>query len=66
MFTHRGLSGPGILNSSRYIEPGDIVRPNFIDAPSLEKSRQELDGILTENGRQLVKLLLVLIIYLAD
>lgn len=55
LFTHRGLSGPGILNSSRYIEPGDIVRLNFIDAPSLEKSRQELDGILTENGRQLVK-----------
>jgi len=28
-FTHKGISGPGILDSSRYMQVGDIIRFNF-------------------------------------
>ncbi len=28
-FTHKGLSGPGILDASRYIQSGDILKLNF-------------------------------------
>lgn len=30
LITHRGLSGPGILDASRDIRPGDVVRLSFI------------------------------------
>jgi len=30
-FTHKGLTGPGILDFSRYIESGDMLRLNIVD-----------------------------------
>lgn len=30
LFTHQGLSGPGILDYSRFIQPGDIIRLSFV------------------------------------
>lgn len=40
LFTHKGLSGPGILNLSRFIEPGDTLRfsllPRFRTGKELE------------------------------
>ena len=30
-FTHKGLSGPGILDFSRYIQAGDVLNINFLD-----------------------------------
>jgi predicted Rossmann fold flavoprotein len=30
LFTHRGISGPGILDYSRYIRPGDFITVNFL------------------------------------
>jgi predicted Rossmann fold flavoprotein len=30
LFTHRGVSGPGILDYSRYMHPGDLIKVNFI------------------------------------
>lgn len=30
LFSHRGLSGPAILNLSRDVEPGDILRVSFL------------------------------------
>ncbi|MDD4652824.1 MAG: aminoacetone oxidase family FAD-binding enzyme, partial [Methanothrix sp.] len=30
LFTHEGISGPGILDSSRYIRAGDIVKLSFV------------------------------------
>lgn len=32
LFTHKGLSGPGALDISRYTQPGDIVRLELIDS----------------------------------
>ncbi len=31
LFTHQGLSGPGILDASRDIRPGDVVRLSFAE-----------------------------------
>ena len=31
LFTHQGLSGPGILDYSRFIQAGDSIRLSFID-----------------------------------
>lgn len=35
-FTHTGLSGPGILDLSRYIHPGDILKMNLTGIPPSE------------------------------
>jgi predicted Rossmann fold flavoprotein len=37
LFTHRGVSGPVILNLSRYIERGDILAINFLHPRSPEE-----------------------------
>ncbi len=55
LITHRGLSGPGILNNSRYIEPGDTIRLNFVGAANVQECRHELDEIFARSGKQLVK-----------
>ena len=50
-FTHQGLSGPGILDLSRYIRAGDILKLSFMPADkrdALEKwlvDRAQLDGV---------------------
>ena len=35
-FTHKGLSGPGILDFSRFIESGDILKINFTNSNAEE------------------------------
>lgn len=30
LFTHRGLSGPAVLNLSRYVLPGDVIRVSLL------------------------------------
>lgn len=45
LFTHRGLSGPAILQISSYWESGEIIKINFlpdIDALTMLKSEKEL------------------------
>lgn len=42
LFTHQGLSGPGILDQSRHIRSGDILKLSFIEA----KNRKALDDWL--------------------
>ena len=50
LFTHEGLSGPGILDLSRYIRAGDVLKLSFVPEDkrdSLEKwllDRARLDG----------------------
>ena len=48
LFTHRGLSGPGILDFSRHITPGDRLTVSLV--PDLQ--RHELEKILIEKGRK--------------
>lgn len=49
-FTHKGLSGPGILDFSRYIVSGDVLKVNFIDLKP-DEFRNELIAISAIAGK---------------
>ena len=53
-FTHWGLSGPGILDLARYIEPGDTIGINLIDV-NPDTLREEFIKAKAENGKSTVK-----------
>lgn len=55
LITHRGLSGPGILNYSRYVLPGDIIRLNFVSIENEEEFHREFINLLQKHGKSLVK-----------
>lgn len=58
LFTHTGLSGPGILDLSRHILPGDVLRVTFIPAANEEEVRKRLtDAIATGGARQVKSVL---------
>jgi predicted Rossmann fold flavoprotein len=42
LFTHQGLSGPGILDYSRFIRPGDILRLSFVGPVRKEQFVKEI------------------------
>jgi predicted Rossmann fold flavoprotein len=48
LFTHEGLSGPGILDSSRYIRAGDTLKLSFVP----ENKRKALEEWLLDKARQ--------------
>ena len=48
LFTHDGLSGPGILDLSRYIRVGDGLRVSFAG----ERRREEMDNWLLERSQK--------------
>ncbi len=54
LLTHKNLSGPGILNFSRYIMKDDTIKINFINLSEEELSTL-IDRQTKENGKQLVK-----------
>lgn len=54
LFTHKNLSGPGILNNSRYIQKGDTVKINFIGEKS-ENVTKQIEHEASINGKQLVR-----------
>ena len=47
LFTHEGLSGPGILDSSRYVRAGDIVKLSFVP----DDRRKALEEWLIDRAR---------------
>jgi predicted Rossmann fold flavoprotein len=47
LFTHDGLSGPGILDLSRYIRAGDMIKISFLP----EERREELEKWLMEKSQ---------------
>ncbi len=49
LFTHLGLSGPGILDASRGILPGDVVRLSFAGAMRREEFAAEIAVRAAEN-----------------
>lgn len=57
LITHTGVSGPGIINNSRYMQSGDVLKINFAGG-----NPEEFKSILTQkisaNGRMLVKTLI--------
>ncbi len=48
LFTHEGLSGPGVLDLSRYIRSGDVLELSFVP----KEKRQELDRWMVESTGQ--------------
>jgi predicted Rossmann fold flavoprotein len=53
LITHRGLSGPAILNSSRYIKPLDEIRIPIIDPkiePEIFSGKKTLKNVLSNSG----------------
>jgi hypothetical protein len=48
LFTHDGLSGPGILDLSRYIRAGDVLRVSFAG----ERRREEMGNWLLERSQK--------------
>ena len=54
LLTHKNLSGPGILNFSRYMKKNDILKLNFINLKEDELFIL-IDKQIKENGKQLVK-----------
>jgi predicted flavoprotein YhiN len=58
LFTHEGLSGPGILDLSRYIQPGDSVQVSFIAGRNREKVAELLLDALAKDGSRQVKSIL--------
>ncbi|MEI6873862.1 MAG: NAD(P)/FAD-dependent oxidoreductase [Spirochaetota bacterium] len=57
LITHEGLSGPGILDASRYMEEGDLVTVSFCGL-SREACREAFASALTGAPRALVRNLL--------
>lgn len=54
LLTHSGVSGPGILNSSRYMQSKDVIKLNFVGR-NPEQFCQEFTKSLNNNGKILVK-----------
>ncbi|MCM2465000.1 NAD(P)/FAD-dependent oxidoreductase [Methanoculleus oceani] len=56
LLTHTGLSGPGILDASRSIRPGDVLRVAFL--PEAEAVRKRLTDAVAAGGARQVKTVL--------
>ena len=54
VFTHKGISGPGILDFSRYFEPNDVLKINFAKVNQDEFKLKLLEATEKE-GKILVK-----------
>jgi len=54
LITHRGISGPGVMDHSRYMVRNDIVKLNFLGS-SVEDAQGALRLLLNSGGRKLVR-----------
>ena len=52
LFTHEGLSGPVILNISKYVEPGETIRLCY--NKELHELPRRMQGVLRERSRGLL------------
>lgn len=58
LFTHRGLSGPGILNYSRFIQKDDTIKLRLIDVKNEAILVKDLNKKINKNGKFLFKTIL--------
>ncbi|HOU81225.1 MAG TPA: NAD(P)/FAD-dependent oxidoreductase, partial [Methanoregulaceae archaeon] len=58
MFTHTGLSGPGILHLSRYVLPGDTLKISFLPGMRPELLTKDLVDRIAVSGTKQVKSIL--------
>ncbi len=55
LFTQTGLSGPVILNSSRYFCTGDILKLNFFPGLGKDELNRKIINFCSTNGKSMVK-----------
>lgn len=58
LFTHVNISGPVILNNSRYMEKGDVLKINFTHFSNAEEFKDDFEKMIFSSGRQNVKTVL--------
>ena len=58
LFTHTGLSGPGILDFSRFIRPGDLLKVSFVPGNDAQKVNETLIELIATAGNRQVKTVL--------
>jgi predicted Rossmann fold flavoprotein len=58
LFTHTGLSGPAILDLSRFIVPGDLVKIAFIPGIDQGTTRKEFEDRVSSSGHRMVRTIL--------
>jgi predicted Rossmann fold flavoprotein len=59
LFTHGGLSGPGIIDFSRFIRAGDVLAVSFLPGLSPEAAEKALLGRIAASGQRQVATILV-------
>ena len=52
LFTHKGISGPVIINSSRWMEPGDTLTINYLYPKTYEDIKQSFSTSLAQRGKE--------------
>jgi hypothetical protein len=58
LFTHIGLSGPGILDFSRFIRPGDLLRISFLPGLDARTAKEDLLQRIAASGNRRVRTVL--------
>ncbi|WP_129410040.1 NAD(P)/FAD-dependent oxidoreductase [Marinitoga lauensis] len=54
LFTHKGFSGPVVLNASRYLNNGDIIKLSFVPFRDEEEFRNDFFNVLNKNKNELL------------
>lgn len=54
LFTHKGLSGPVILDATRWMEPGDVLTVNYLYPLSYEEVREQFAKEIPLRGKETV------------
>lgn len=52
LFTHKGISGPVIINSSRWMKPGDTLMVNYLHPRTYEGVKREFSEALAHRGKE--------------
>jgi predicted Rossmann fold flavoprotein len=58
LFTHTGLSGPGVLDLSRFILPGDVLKVSFFPGTDQARVRKQVTDAIAASGTRQVKTVL--------
>jgi len=58
LFTHKGISGPVILNNSRYIHKNDLLKASLVPTENKEITREELHRALISDSRKQIRSIL--------
>ena len=52
LFTHKGISGPAVINSSRWMQKGDLITVNYLYPRTYEEIKKEMGDTLAHRGKE--------------